>query len=96
MRHLLPIVGGESDHVTRTNTSEIRVTLPKFASEIECRIEARGFEYATVCEGDVLGQAIFLLDGNEIASTPLVASYSVNKIKNKNSLWEIITFPFTK
>ena len=88
MRHLLPIVGGESDHITLTNMSEIRVTIPKSAPEIECRIEARSFEYAPVCEGAVLGRAVFVLDDKEIASTPLVASYSVNKIKNKNSLWK--------
>ena len=92
--HLLPTVGGESDHVTLTNTSEIRITVPKSASEIKCIIEARGFEYAPIFEGDVLGQATFLLDGNCIASTPLVASYSVNKIKNKGSLWDKITSPF--
>ena len=94
LRHLLPIVGGENDHVTLTNTSEIRITLPKGASAIECRIEARGFEYAPICEGDVPGRAIFLLDGKEIASSPLVASYSVNKAKNKKSLWERIASPF--
>ena len=96
MRRILPVVGGESDHITLTNASEIRVTMPKGTSSVECQIEARGFEYAPVCEGDVMGRAIFTLDGKEIASTPLVASYSVNKIKNKNSLWEIITSPFTK
>ena len=96
IRQLLPLVGGESDCVTLTNVSEIRVTLPKGTSSVECRIEARGFEYASVYEGEMLGRAIFLLDGKEIASTPLVASYSVNKIKNKNSLWDKITSPFTK
>ena len=96
MRQVLPVVGGKSDYVTLTNTNEIRVTLPKGASKVECRIETRQFEYAPVCEGAVLGRAVYLLDGKEIASTPLVASYSVNKIKNKNSLWERITSPFKK
>ena len=96
MRQVLPVVGGKSDYVTLTNTNEIRITLPKGAPRVECQIETRQFEYAPVCEGDTLGRAVYLLDGKEIASTPIVASYSVNKTKSKNSLWEMITFPFNK
>ena len=96
LRHVLPVVGGESDCVTLTNTHEIKITVPKSAPEIQCRIEAARFEYAPVYEGGSLGHAVFLLDGKEIAATPLVASYSVNKTKSKTSLWEIITSPFNK
>jgi D-alanyl-D-alanine carboxypeptidase len=94
-KHTLPIVGGEGEYVTLTNREEIRVTLPRSASAIEYSVETRGFEYAPVTEGAVLGSLQCKSDGVTVMEAPLYASYSVSKAKQR-SLWESFTSLFKK
>ena len=72
----LPLIGGEQDHVELTNTASVQVTLPRGVTP-ECSLELPRFVYAEVGAGQILGYAVYLLDGREIARVPLAARYHI-------------------
>lgn len=96
IKYTLPIVGGRSEYLTLTNQSEIRLTLPRTATDIEYRIECPRFEFAPLSEGNTLGRIVYTLDGEEVASSPLVASYNVERKTDRKKFREWLTSLFDK
>ena len=96
IRHVLPIVGGDSDYVVLTNKGEKRVTLPKSVGEVKQTIEVFDFEYAPVKEGDICGRIVYSADGKIIAEVPLFASFSVGQTTYKQSLLDRLRSLFDK
>lgn len=94
--HTLPAVGGESEYVTLTNRDEIRLTLPKSATEVKYRVEAPRFGYAPINEGEMLGTLICSVNGEDVAEVPLYAAYSVGKASNKDNFWGKLASLFKK
>jgi D-alanyl-D-alanine carboxypeptidase len=74
----LPVVSGLSDHVKVTNSDEVSLTTTKDASRAEVVYELDRFVYAPVREGQVLGRAVWYINGKEVAETQLVAQFSVD------------------
>ena len=91
---LLPIINGDKEYVTVTNIEEVRMTLPKSAANLECKVEIRNFEFAPIVKGEKLGRLLFSFDGVILCEVPLVAKYEVSEIKQKKSLFEMITSIF--
>ena len=102
LTHPLPWVGGTDAYVLLSNVHSVSVTLPRSATDVDLRIECRPFEYATVTEGEHLGDAVFLCDTNgdgsreALARVPLLAVCTVEKRTKKISLWSWILRRFGK
>ena len=82
----LPLTGGTADYAIAANADEISVMLPRSHGEITYRIEAPQILVAPVKVGDCLGRVVYLCDGEEIASSDLVAVSSVETPQKKFSL----------
>ncbi len=80
----LPVVGGEASFL-QAEAETLTVTLPK-GGETGVRIETLPFVYAGVAKGTYCGRAVFLWDGVEVGSAPMVTAETV-PVK-KISLWE--------
>lgn len=78
LEYSLPLVGGEQDCVELTNTARVSVTLPRGVTP-ECEIQLPRFVYADVNDGQILGYAVYKLDGREIARVPLASKYKVSR-----------------
>ncbi len=82
--YIMPVTGGMYDSIMLENTQKITLTLPRYSSDIECRVELPQFAYAPISDGEDLGRLVFLLDGVEIAHSPIVAKGDVPSPQKKN------------
>lgn len=73
----LPVVGGTQTQLYLQTDSAVSVTLPRERGEIICRIEGTHFVYAPIAPGEYAADAVWTLNGEEIARAPLYASYEV-------------------
>ena len=81
----LPVVGGTQSQIYLQTDAAVSVALPRERGEIACKIVADHLVYAPVSPGQYLGEAIWTLDGEEIARAPLYAMYGVQKKQGKRS-----------
>lgn len=73
----LPITGGNEEYAALTNTSEIRMTLPRKRDELACRIDVlHRFEFAPVHRGAPAGKVSYSY-GERTVSSPLVFAENV-------------------
>ena len=90
----LPVVGGTQSQIYLQTDAAVSVALPRERGEIACKIVADHLVYAPVSPGQYLGEAIWTLDGEEIARAPLYAMYGVQKKQVKRSpfgwLWALL------
>ncbi|MBE6579752.1 MAG: D-alanyl-D-alanine carboxypeptidase [Ruminococcaceae bacterium] len=80
----LPLVGGEASFLA-AEAEALTLTLPK-TGEVTVRIDAAPFVYAGTAKGTPAGRAVFLWNGVEVGSTPLVTAEEAPA--KKISLWE--------
>jgi len=89
----IKVVGGENNKINvAINATQTAPIPPNDAKGLQQEIFLDRFYYAPVNKGDVVGEVKHYLDGQEIASTTLVASESV-KLKpyvEKKSKWQKI------
>lgn len=69
----LSVVGGNTDQLLAANTDELSVMLTKRHGNITWRVEADRILYAPIARGTVVGRVIYSCDGEDIASSDLVA-----------------------
>ena len=86
VEYSLPVSNGTCDSVTVKNKEGHSLILPKNHGEISCIINLPRFVLAEVKTGDILGEAVFYMDGKEIWQTPLYAYGDVPK-KPKGKLF---------
>ncbi len=84
----LPIAGGTAEYVMAANKNAVSVLLPRNFNAVTTRIETNRPLYAPVKEGDTVGTVVWLYDGKEIASSPLVALNTVNSPQKKFSFFD--------
>ncbi len=84
----VPLTGGTAEYVMAKNRDAACVLLPRRHGPVTTRIETNRPLYAPVKEGDIVGKVIWLYDGKEIASSPLVAVNSVNSPQKKFSFFD--------
>ncbi|MBQ8140261.1 MAG: D-alanyl-D-alanine carboxypeptidase [Clostridia bacterium] len=89
--YALPVVGGEEDFVTLTNTGELRMTVPKIRGNISCKIEAvHRFEIAPTYRGTDAGRVTYSYEGFS-CSSPLISAESIGCAKDTESFWDKLT-----
>ena len=92
-RYVQPVVGGLEEYVMLEIPDDVKVTIPRDLGDIEETIELPRFSYAGVKKGDVIGHIVYTVNNEEIARVPIVASYTVDRIRYKKGLWDrIISF----
>ena len=79
----IPLIDGESDFITVLNKDSASIITEKKQHNIKEYIELSRFAIAPVYEGDILGEIIYTLDGNEAARVTLTAKETVLKKKEK-------------
>ncbi|MBQ8275853.1 MAG: hypothetical protein IJZ02_04435, partial [Clostridia bacterium] len=75
------------DYVTLVNTAPLAVTLPADAPPPELRVELPRILYAPVTANAQLGQICCVSDGEVVASSPLVATFAVDRVPVKMGFW---------
>ena len=81
--YIMPLSGGDTDHIMLENAQKITVILPKSAGEIKCVVELPRFCIAPVSEGETIGRLVYYLDGERIAESAIIAKTSANSTTNK-------------
>ncbi len=81
--YVMPISGGDCDHVVLENAHKITVILPKTASDIDCVVELPRFCIAPVREGEEIGKLVYYLDGKKIAESAIVAKTGAESNQSK-------------
>ncbi len=79
----IAVLGGKSDTVTLTNRDGFSLVDRAGLGEVTMRVSLNPTAVAPICEGDVLGQLLFLRDGEPIGSLDLVAQESISATKQK-------------
>lgn len=95
-QYLFPVsvVNGAEQYIMVRNPEELRVTLPSGYGTVTQSVEIDRFLYATVAEGELLGQVVFRCDINGdgtaeiIGTSPLVACYAVAKQQRQKNFWQ--------
>ncbi len=86
----LPVQVGVADTVALTY-GEFRATVKKgSADKVSVTKELPDTLTAPVCEGAEVGRVVYLLDGREIGSVPIVATATVGKIGFGTLFWRIL------
>jgi len=85
----VPVVGGEAEKVSLANSDDFSFWL-KANEQLNLSIETPNFVYAGVKKGDVLGYAVYSLNGKEIGRFELFAQCDVDVRNDKLSFWERI------
>ena len=84
----LPIIGGDKESVPVYVKDDISVCLNKSRGSIVERIELNRPKYAPIYAGEEVGRIVYLIDGKEIAASPLYVSEYVGKRQNNKSFLE--------
>lgn len=74
---VLPVTGGTEEAVKASTEQSISAILKRGHGTITCRVEAPQILFAPIAKGQTVGRIIWLCDGREIASSPLVAMNDV-------------------
>ncbi len=85
--YIMPVSGGEDDHVMLENYQKVTVIIPRDKNEIKCTVELPRFLIAPVNTGEVIGRLVFYLDGEEIAQADITAKSSVADRQSKTNLF---------
>ena len=85
----VPVVGGTKSEIMLTN-SESYSPWVRADEVISCIIEAPHFTYAGVFKDQVIGYAVYSINGIEAKRIELIANETVSKRKDKLSFWEKI------
>ncbi len=86
----LPIIGGDAESVSVYVKNGVSVCLKKKRKSIVERIELIRPRFAPIYDGDEVGRIVFLIDGIEIASSPLCAANYVGA-RNTNKLFNLFS-----
>lgn len=83
----IPVTGGTEASVTAVNTVGMSITLPKISHEVRVRYEANCFLYAPVTAGQLCGEAIVYVDGEEAGRLNLYAKSAVASAQAPKESW---------
>ena len=85
---LVPVCGGTEKAVKAVPKAVFASLFEGEAEKITVVISAEPFVFAPVEKGKILGKALFYLEGELIAETPLTAEKTVEKIPESESFWD--------
>jgi len=81
--YIMPISGGDVDHIMLENAQKITVILPRDTGDIECVVELPRFCLAPTKAGEEIGKLVYYLDGERIAESAIIAKTSADSSKAK-------------
>lgn len=87
----LPVLEGTKESVSITNSESKSLIVPKGEHAIEEYVKLCRYTIAPVNEGDILGEVIFALDGEEVGRVPLIARESIDKQKQNGFFKKILS-----
>ncbi len=87
----IPIVNGEIDELTVTNKNEASIITKKGDQRIESHLKLIRYAIAPVREGEILGEVIFTLNGQEIDRINLIATETILKKKESSFFEKLIS-----
>ena len=90
----VPVISGDKPYITVKNSKPMSAFLSRERGEITVSVELPRFLYAGVSQGDVLGRVEYRCKGKVIASSPLIAEESAEKIKYQKNILEWIASLF--
>ncbi|MBO5315193.1 MAG: D-alanyl-D-alanine carboxypeptidase [Clostridia bacterium] len=79
----LPLLDGEANNITVTNTEGASVITRRGDHEINKYIKLSKFATAPIKKGEIFGEIVFTLDGEKASSVKLVATDNINKKEDK-------------
>ncbi len=83
----IPSVGGGEEFIIAENKDELCITLPKGLSEIEYTVCLPRFLYAPTKAGEKVGEILFYIENDEIASVPIFAKTSSEQKTYKKGIF---------
>lgn len=86
----LPCLGGVETTVSVKNRNDLSMTMPCNHDPVVATIETNRYLCAPIQEGDIVGQVVFRLNGQEIGAVDLYAETSVSASVEDSSLWNRI------
>ena len=94
----LNVIGGMQDSIPLAYAETVSVTVPKDrAADVKCTVESRTrYLFAPIPYEQVVGKAVFYLDGEIVASTELVASVALERRDKGLGFFEWLKNLFTK
>ena len=81
--YIMPLSGGDTDHVMLENAQKITVILPRGTNEIKCVVELPKFCLAPIREGEEIGKLVYYLNGERIAESAIIAKASAGSTLTK-------------
>ncbi len=78
----LPVINGKDSEITLKNSIDVSATVRR-GTEITTIIEAPRFVFTPIKAGETVGRVIYVLNGDIIGESPLVATHDVQQIKHK-------------
>lgn len=92
----LPVMGGSVSEVTVTNSESLSAFLPKDDGELSYVIESNRPLIAPIAQNTKVGKITYFRDGQEIASSPLLAASEVEVVQKKPGFFDWLKGLFTK
>ncbi len=87
----VPVINGSCDSLAVSNEVALELTLDRYSDRnIKTVIELDRFYFAPIAKGDVLGRAVFTIEGKTVGVLELTATQSVEEITYKMNFWERI------
>ena len=87
----LPVLGGKVDSLTVQNTDARSIIIEKSEQELSEYVKLVRYAIAPVNKGDILGEVIFTLDGEEVTRVPIVATESIPSEKENKFIDKILS-----
>lgn len=87
----LPVIDGNAEHLTVLNSEGAELIRERSGGEIAEHIKLVRYAVAPVKRGDVLGEIIYTIDGEEAARVPLVAAEAVDKREKDGFIRKILS-----
>ncbi len=79
----LPLIDGEKESFTVTNTEGASVIAPRGDHETKEFVKLSKFAAAPIKKSEIFGEVIFTIDGEKVSSVKLIATEDINKKEDK-------------
>lgn len=87
----LPVLGGKVDILSVQNTEARSIIIEKNEQELSEYVKLVRYAIAPVNKGDILGEVIFTIDGEEVTRVPIVATESIPSEKENKFIDKILS-----
>ena len=90
-QYVIPVLDGERDSIRVGNLDSADYITDRGEHRVEEHIRLIRYSVAPIMQGDILGEVIYTVDGNECARVALVAEETVNKKEKQGFIHKILS-----